>query len=628
MCGIAGIIFKNNSQPDWSRPTVSNMLDSIAHRGPDGRDIFIGEGFAFGHVRLAIIDLQNGQQPFVSFDGSCVMVFNGEIYNYLELRQILIRKGYNFKTNTDTEVLMNMYLEYGSEMLKHLNGMFAFAIHDKRTGKTFLSRDHFGIKPLYYVETVDFFAFSSEIKALYKIPGIKASVDSEMLHEYITFQFTLTNDTLYEGIKKVEPAHYIYIQNAKIHEYKRYWELDYTINESKTEEEFADELLILINNSISLQMRSDVEVGVYLSGGIDSSTIALLASKHTHEPLNCFTGAFKESIDYDETRYAKIVTERIQGVGREIYPEWTDFVSNFEHLMWLMDEPSAGPGLFSQFMVSQLASKHVKVVLGGQGADEMFGGYMRYNIAYLEQCIKGSIFETGEEGKHVVTLDSMIGNLSNLKNYTPLIKQHFSNGMFDPMDRRYFNLINRAPNAEKYYSKDFLTSYNEETLFAKFSGVFNDPKTTSMFNKMTNFDLRTFLPALLHVEDRVSMGNSIESRVPFLDKHIAELTASMPPTMKFNGGQNKHVFLKAIKNVLPKEILNRKDKMGFPTPINEWLSGPAKEYALDTLTSQKSRQRGYLNTDYIDKNLNSGFKFSRDLWGALCLETWFAKNID
>jgi asparagine synthase (glutamine-hydrolysing) len=628
MCGISGIIYKGESIPETAISTMESMLQSIAHRGPDDRGIYVDKNCIFGHVRLSIIDIENGKQPFISNDGNFILIFNGEIYNYLELKQILIRKGYKFRTNSDTEVLINMYIEYKEKMLDYINGMFAFAIYDKTTRKTFLSRDHFGIKPLYFIETEGYFAFASEIKALFKIPGLKPSVDDEMIHEYITFQFTLTNDTMYKRIKKIEPAHYISVEKAKITEYKRYWDLNYTIDETKTEEEFADELLILLNNSISLQMRSDVEIGVYLSGGVDSSSIAILASKHTHEPLNCFTGAFKDSPDYDESHYAQIVSDKIGGRHSITYPTWKDFVSNFENLMWLMDEPSAGPGLFSQFMVSKLAKDHVKVVLGGQGADELFGGYMRYNIAYLEQCIKGAIFETGEEGKHIVTLDSMISNLSNLKNYAPLLKQQFNNGMFEPMDQRYFNLINRAPNAEKYYNQDFLNSYNEKTLFDKFSSVFNDPKTPSLFNKMTNFDLRTFLPALLHVEDRVSMGNSIESRVPFLDKNIAELVASIPPTMKFSGGKNKNIFLKSIKNVLPKEILNRKDKMGFPTPINEWLSNPAREYAMDILNSQQARQRGYLNTKYIDKNLNQGFKFSRDLWGALCLETWFKMNID
>jgi asparagine synthase (glutamine-hydrolysing) len=627
MCGIAGILYKNEEKRSWAQETIIGMMNSMAHRGPDGRDIYVNDLIVFGHLRLAIIDLENGKQPITSIDGNFVLIFNGEIYNYLELRKGLLGKGYRFKTNSDSEVLLNLYIEYGEKMLDFLNGMFAFAIHDIRTGKTFLARDHFGIKPLYYYESDDFFAFASEIKALVQIPEVKIQVNEEVMHEYVTFQFTLSNRTLYDSIKKLEPAHYIYLGDNKIIEYKRYWQLDYSINEHKSESEFADELLILLNNAISLQVRSDVQVGVYLSGGIDSSTIALLASKHFYEPLNCFTGAFRESIEYDETKYANIIIRRIDGISRVVYPEWTDFVSNFEQLIWLMDEPAAGPGLFSQYMVSKLASEHVKVVLGGQGADEIFGGYMRYNIAYLEQCLKGAIFDTAEEGKHVLTLESMVSNLSNLKNYTSLIKQHFSSGIFDPMDRRYFNLINRAHQAEKYYSSEFLKSFDTKLLFEKFALMFNDPNTPSMLNKMTNFDIRTFLPALLQVEDRVSMGNSIESRVPFLDKHIAELTASIPPNMKFNGGINKNILLKTIKNILPKEILNRKDKMGFPTPINDWLSGPAREYAMDILSSHRARQRGYINTNFLD-NIDKDFKFSRDIWGAMCIETWFRKNID
>jgi asparagine synthase (glutamine-hydrolysing) len=628
MCGIAGIIFKSESKHEWAKPVMNGMLDRIAHRGPDDRNIVSTENAILGHVRLSIIDIKNGQQPFLSDDGNYILVFNGEIYNYIELKQILIRKGHQFRTNSDTEVLSNMYIEYKEEMLSYINGMFSFLIYDKEKKTAFASRDHFGIKPFYFFEHEGFFAFASEIKALFEIPLLKASASEKAIHEYLTFQFSLSKETLFKGVKKLEPASYLELERGHITKEQVYWEVNYNIDESKSIEQFGDEVLVAINNSVAIQMRSDVEVGVYLSGGIDSSTIAMLASKHLFDPIHCFTGAFAESSEYDETKYAKHVVTEIGANYHEIYPTHADFPKHFENLMWLMDEPSAGPGLFSQFMVSKLASEKVKVVLGGQGGDEVFGGYSRYNVAYLEQCLKGEIFSTNEEGKHVVSLESMIKNLPSLKNYAPLIKKQFTNGLFEEMDQRYFNLINRSSQSEKYYSQEFLSTRKEEDIFQKYQNIFNSSGSTSLFNKMTSFDLKTFLPSLLHVEDRVSMGNSIESRVPLLDKDIVELVAKIPPTYKFNGGKSKHIFVEAVKNILPEKIVNRTDKMGFPTPINSWLSGPLKEYALDILTSQKAKQRGFLNTSTIEKTLGNQPQFGRDLWGALCLEMWFIQHID
>jgi len=297
-------------------------------------------------------------------------------------------------------------------------------------------------------------------------------------------------------------------------------------------------------------------------------------------------------------------------------------------IIYHMDYPEAGPGVFSQYMVSKLAKTKVKVVLSGQGGDEIFGGYIRYVVAYLEQTLKGAIFEMQEEGKHVVTLQSIIPNLPQLKQYIPMLKEQFKEGLFDPMDERYYRIINRSHKLNEIYNKDFLKCRNEQQLLEKFKQVFNHPETKSYFNKMTYFDLKTFLPALLHVEDRMSMAVSLESRVPLLDRRIVELAATIPPSMKFAGGKTKAMLIKAVKNILPKEIVERKDKMGFPTPINEWMANDLKEFVLDILTSQRAKDRGLLNTSAIEKQINESGKFSRDLWGALNLEMWFRIYID
>lgn len=624
MCAIVGFY----SQRDNKKYIIEEQLRVLHHRGPDDSNVYIGENIALGHNRLAIIDIKNAIQPMKSKDDRYVLVFNGEIYNYVELKKELIKKGFEFKTNSDTEVLLNMYICYGKACVSKLNGMFAFAIYDTQNKTLFLARDHFGVKPLYYTYQNNEFIFASEIKAITKYPNINIQPDKHSINEYLTFQLMLTKHTMFKNIHSLEPATYMVVQNGKIKEKRKYWEFDYNIDDSKSEDEYTKELLELLNDSIKIQTRSDVNVGSYLSGGIDSSLVSTLASKFYSKKFHTFSGAFKDGAEFDETKYAKIVHNSINSIHHEIFPTPKDFTDNFEKIIYHMDYPEAGPGVFSQYMVSQLASENVKVVLGGQGGDEIFGGYTRYAIAYLEQALKGAIFETAEEGKHLVTLQSIIPNMAQLKNYVPLLKEQFKDGLFDPMDERYYRMINRSHNLHKIYNQDFLSTMDNEQLLDKFKQVFNHPQTKSYFNKMTHFDLKTLLPALLHVEDRVSMTFSLESRVPLLDYRIIELASKMPPSMKFAGGQTKAMLIKSVKDILPKEIINRKDKMGFPTPINNWLASDLKEYALDILTSQKAKQRGYLNTKALEKQINDSGKFSRDLWGALNLEIWHRKFID
>lgn len=623
MCGITGFI--NHQNIDDKNAFLTPMMEAIRHRGPDGEGRFIDEHVALGHLRLAIIDIDNGSQPFISNDGRFVAIYNGEIYNYLELRQRLIAKGYKLKTYSDTEVLLYTFIDMGKEIVNIINGMFAFAIYDKETKKTFFARDHFGIKPLYYYSDQNNLVFASEIKSILKHPSVTNQPDYDSIYEYLTFQFVLKDKTLFSNIQKLEPGHYMEVDGAgNIIEETEYWNAQYNVNTSKNKDEFTDELLLLIENSLSIQVRSDVPVGAYLSGGIDSSTIAVMAAKNYYGELKTFTGGFKDSGPYDESSYAQLVSKSINGDHHEIFPNADDFVDNISKLVYHMDEPGGGPGLFPQYMVSKLASEHVKVVLGGQGGDEIFGGYTRYAVAYLEQCLKGAIFETQEEGQHVVTLSSIIENLPSLRQYVPMIKGQFSAGLFDEMDKRYYHIVDRSPNLHKIYKGDFLTKRNEERIFNNFSSVFNAADTSSFFNKMTYFDMKTLLPTLLQVEDRMSMAVSLESRVPLLDKRIVELATSMPPTMKFSGGKTKHMLIESVKNILPKQIIERKDKMGFPVPINEWLKqGKLKNYVGDTFNSQRSRQRGIFDVDGILKQVQESGKFSRDVWGALNLELWF-----
>jgi len=629
MCGICGIVGPSASNAE-SIGVVEKMMELLAHRGPDGEGLVSDANFIFGHKRLAVIDIELGAQPMQSGDGKITIVYNGEIYNYLELRQELIHRGAHFKTFSDTEVLLKLYEEYGQNCLEHLNGMFAFAIYDARQNLFWAARDHFGMKPFYYFLLSDgSLVFASEIKALFRHPKIKPGLDHISLNQYLTFQFCLNSRTLFKDVKKLEPAQSLLWQPDKNGlDYKKFWSMNYSIDTHHTEEYFSDKLLLLLQDSIRGQLRSDVPVGAYLSGGLDSSCIVCLAKLQFGKDFKCFTGKFSEGIDYDESHYAKTLASSQQCKLYEVIPSAEDFVALLPKLIYYMDEPAAGPGLFPQYMVSNLAKEHVTVVLGGQGGDEIFGGYARYLIAYLEQCLKGAIFETQEEGRYIVEMESIIPNLSILQQYVPMLKAFWRSGLFEPMDQRYFRLIDRSHDLKQILHPDIWAQYDSDDVFDQFSSIFNHPDTLSYVNKMTHFDQQTLLPAILQVDDRVGMAVSLESRMPFLDPRIAQLVASMPPAVKFKGGKTKYVLKQAMDSLLPKPILDRKDKMGFPVPLKEWWEGPLNEFVSDTLLSTSCKERGLFDPKGLENLIQKEDKFGRQIWGALCLELWHKVFLD
>ncbi|HUZ61942.1 MAG TPA: asparagine synthase C-terminal domain-containing protein, partial [Hanamia sp.] len=409
---------------------------------------------------------------------------------------------------------------------------------------------------------------------------------------------------------------------------EKYWEPNFRIDHFHTEEYFIMELKSILEETISQQLRSDVSLGTYLSGGIDSSLITIMASKFLNKPFQSFSGAFKEGPEFNELEYARIAAKAANVELFEIFPTEEEFIDLIPKLIYHLDEPVAGPGLFPQYMVSKLAAKHVKVILGGQGGDEIFGGYTRYLVAYLEQALKGAIYESNEEGEHIVSLESILPNLPTLQQYVPMMKNFWKEGAFEEMDQRYFRLVDRMGNTADFFNHDFMKECNHEEIFKKFAGYFNNPDTKSYFNKMTHFDMFGSLPGLLQVEDRVSMSVSIESRVPLLDKRIVDLISRMPAGMKFKGGEMKYLLKKTVKDIMPKEIMNRKDKMGFPVPLHIWSKNKTKGFIMDTLLSKKAKERNMINTDYVEKLINAEQPFSRGLWGLLSLEVWYGQFID
>jgi asparagine synthase (glutamine-hydrolysing) len=621
MCGIAGIYdLQSLPVPDLAQKlNVMNQL--LRHRGPDGDANWSNLTNVVGlvHRRLSIIDLSpSGAQPMTDHLGNWI-VFNGEIYNYIELRQELGPE--NFVSTSDTEVILSAYRKWGADCVHHLRGMFAFAIWNETDQTLFCTRDRFGIKPFYYLVQNNTFYFASEAKAL--LPFVdRIETDLDGFKDYLTFQFCLAGKTLFKGIRELLPAHHLLIKKGNI-QIRRYWEVFFEPDYDHTATYFEEKLRALLVDSVQFHLRSDVPVGAYVSGGIDSSTIASIAADQQDAgAMMGFTGKFAAYGDeFDESKYARAIAQQkgFQLSEQDITAQ--DFIENIRNVIYHMDYPAAGPGSFPQYMVSRLAARYRKVVLGGQGGDEIFGGYARYLIAYFEQCIKGAIEGTMHNGNFVVTYESIIPNLVALRNYKPMLQEFWREELFESMDRRYFRLVNRAPSLDTEINWPALEPYSAREVFRH---IFNgeNVQKESYFDLMTHFDFKTLLPALLQVEDRMSMAHGLESRVPLLDHPIVELAATIPADIKFRDGKMKHILREVVKPFLPDVIINRQDKMGFPTPLSEWLTGEARDFVRDIFLSQKAQNRDLVDNGKVLRGMDSEPRYGRKIWGLLCIEIW------
>ncbi|TAJ27527.1 asparagine synthase (glutamine-hydrolyzing) [Bosea sp. (in: a-proteobacteria)] len=625
MCGIAGAVSLTRSAVPRLERALAAMNHLIAHRGPDGEGVWreTGDVCGLAHRRLAIIDLSaSGHQPMIGSNGSALS-FNGEIYNYRELMAEL-KDGWDFRSSSDTETILAAYAKWGTDCLSHLRGMFAFALWDG--DRLFAARDRFGIKPIYYAVIDGVFYFASEMKALLPfLPEI--ATDADALAEYMAFQYTIGEQTLFKHIHTLLPGHALTVQNGEVRVF-RYWDVHYEIDWDHSARWFGDEMRARLSDSINVHLRSDVPVGAYVSGGIDSSLIAILASREEASGRIGFHGKFTEFEGYDESAYAEAACSMGEIDLRQIEITANDFRENIENVIYHLDTPVAGPGSFPQYMVSKLAAQHVKVVLGGQGGDEIFGGYARYLIAYLEQSLKAAIDGTYKNGNFVVTPKSIIPNLTVLREYKPLIRQLFSSGLFGPLDERYFRLIDRS--ADMADEVDW-SSVDREAVFSRFQAIFNSErnvKKEAYFDSMTHFDFKCLLPALLQVEDRMSMAHGLESRVPLLDHSVVEFAATMPANIKFKGGRMKHFVKSTFADDLPGDLVKRRDKMGFPVPLKEWFSGELNGMVADIFQTQKRRHREFFNSDVILAGIGKGEQFSRKTWGLLCLELWHQRFHD
>lgn len=627
MCGFVGVFNKNLNSIDIH--TLTKMRDIIKHRGLDDQGIYLDYNLGFGFRRLSIIDLEQGHQPMTTADGRFTIAFNGEIYNYLELREQLLHKGMKFKTHSDTEVILQLYIHYGPKCLSMLNGMFAIAIWDREKRELFVARDRIGIKPFYYYNDRGRFIFASEIKAIIADRSIVRDPNYPAIADYISFMYVPDDKTFFKGIYKLLPGHYAIVSEKKELEITEYWDLEFRYAD-KSEEQFAEELRSLIDDALRIHLRSDVPVGCHLSGGLDSSTITELSAKHLGYQIKTFSGKFDEAEFYDETKYAKIVSRHANTDYLETTPSKGFFQRVIPKLVWHMDEPAVGPGIIPQYAVCQLAAANVKVALGGQGGDEIFGGYSRYFLTY-EPFASGSM-KTSFIGR-------ILKKLSYVKSYA---QQH-------GVRRTITKILNTAQKEttspslsfeerwKKYstsmgidnpmISDQFRTLLGEYDPGDTFLTYLRKDVTDDHFDRMLYHDIKAYLPGLLHVEDRMSMAVSLESRVPLLDHRIVEFAATIPSSIKVAGLEPKHIFKKSISGIIPTEVLNRKDKKGFPTPINIWFNED-KQFIRDILLDDRAKARGLFDSDQLNKAIQGDTDNSWQLWSLLNIELWFRIFID
>lgn len=621
MCGVAGCVSLSEHRiPDLDR-RLEKMSSLLSHRGPDGEGIWSRQEGAVGltHRRLSILDLSSGgAQPMGSPTGSRI-TYNGEIYNFQSLRKNL-ETSWTFRSGSDTEVLLAGYENYGQGFVNDLRGMFAFSIWDERRKSLFCARDRFGIKPFYFTTVGGVFYFASEMKAL--LPFVdKISTNAQSLEQYFAFQYTLGSETLFEGIHELAPGHTLTVKNGEI-AIQKYWDVSYDIDADHSEQWFVQELERVLHRSVEENLVSDVEVGAYVSGGLDSSLIYTLANSMNPGVREGFHGRFTDYPGFDESQYALDATDGSNGNLNITNITAQDFIDNLEKVIYHLDTPVGGPGSFPQFMVSGLASQKVKAVLGGQGGDEIFGGYARYVIAYLEQCLSAAIDGTYTDGNFVVTLESLIPNMGLLQEYKPMIKDFWSAGLFGTLDQRYFRLLDRTKDFNQILRPDAIDGGR---VFASFEQRFHAPgnvKKEAYLDSMMHFDFKNLLPALLQVEDRMSMAHGLESRVPLLDHELVSLVASVPADIKFSGGTTKRLLKHTFEKNLPSSIVNRRDKMGFPVPLAEWSKNEVKEFIADTLLSKQAQERSYLEKGALKNVLQNEAPFSRRLWVLLSLELW------
>lgn len=626
MCGICGVVDSKGAVVE--KDLIHRMCSAMVHRGPDDEGMHLSSGVGLGHRRLSIIDLSaSGHQPMSNEDGSIWIVLNGEIYNYKELRKALEDKGHRFRSNTDTEVIVHLYEEHGEDLAKYLRGMFAFAIWDEKRKTLLLARDRVGKKPLVYHYKNGRLSFASEFSSLLASGLVQKRVNQEALHYYMTFGYVPAPLSIYEGIFKLLPAHLLILKDDTV-SIRPYWQLNYSEKINIDEVEAASEVLRLLKESVKIRLYSDVPLGAFLSGGIDSSTVVALMSQVSNGKVKTFSIGFAEK-DYSELKYAKNIAERFNTEHHEFIVK----PNALEVIPKLVDhygEPYADSSCIPTYYVSQQTRQHVTVALNGDGGDELFAGYDRYKAMLISEAyhkLPAPILN------RIHTLTGLLPDSIDPKDKIRRIRRFFDSANLPTAQRylRWVGIFNNKMTSD-IYSHDFckkVSGYNSVNYLSPF---FYNSNGAGLLDCLLNADTSTYLPNDLLVKvDIASMANSLEARSPFLDHKLIEFAASLPVKYKMRNLVKKYILKKAIKGLVPAANINR-PKMGFGVPVGVWFRGELKDFLRNTILSKPSLDRGYFKPEAISKmyelHTNGQKDYEFQLWALLMLELWHRRFID
>jgi len=615
MCGIVGYLgkFSKNKGLD----VVQKMNNEIIHRGPDDFGSFVEENIAFGMRRLSIVDIGGGHQPIFSDDNNYSIVFNGEIYNHVELREDLQKKDIEFNTKSDTEVILKSYMHYGLDFIRKLNGMFSFFILDKKKNKSFLFRDRIGIKPLYYYHNHhnNDFLFASEVKSITASGCYEKKLNYQSMNDYLTLRYTDAQHSIWSDIHKLEAGHYVeYDLSTMNFLVKQYWNFEFNNSILKTDKEYQDEFKELFEDSVEKRIiSSDVPVGLFLSGGLDSSMIAATAVKLGHKNFHTFSVGFEDDRGENELSYAKTMAEFIQSKHHEVIITKEDFINFLPELVYYTDEPYADLTSIPLYFLSQEASKHVKVVLSGEGADELFAGY---NLNTTKN-----------------SFDSL-KKIENLKHFFFLLKPFVSSKHKDTLNNIQEFSVKRLLEKRSSYMTKYWNDTEKEQLFGKsfnstndlISSLYQKTKSSDAIDQILDSYCRLWLVEdLLMKADKMTMANSLEARVPFLDHRLIEFASSLPTHLKVTKNTTKYILREYAKDIIPDTILNR-PKKGFSIPVYKWLHDELNEWAKDLIIN--SEELEILNKELVLQefnNLNDNIDSAHKIWIIIILHFWLQR---
>ena len=630
MCGICGIAIPNKMSRDVDGSLLARMRDTLTHRGPDDAGVFVRGPVGLGHRRLSIVDLGGGHQPMSNEDGTVWIVFNGEIYNHLDIRPKLEQQGHIYRTTSDTETIIHLYEEKGARAVEDLRGMFAFAVWDSNRRKLLLARDRLGIKPLYYtVSDYGVICFASEIKALIEARAVRAELNYDALADYAANRSTSGEETLFRGVKRLLPGHTLTWCEGKI-EIERYWDVSFAKpDEARSEGELIDRFEELFCESVRLRLMADVPLGMFLSGGIDSSAIAAAMSEMVKEPIKTFSVAFKER-EANELEYARIVARAFKTDHHEIVVSPEQFFDALPSLVYQEDEPIAHPSSIPLYFVSRLASDHVKVVLTGEGSDELIAGYGKY---------RKTVFNLSLGRAYHGLLPSSLRRLAERAilgmNGTSRIRQKLSRTFLclapEIQDIYFdnFSVFSRAMQPELFTSETRERMGDGDPYRTPLAHI-DQSDARSLLDQLLAADLKTYLHELLMKQDQMSMAASIESRVPFLDHKLVEFVSGLPERMKLRGLTTKYILRRSMRDRLPKEILTRK-KMGFPVPVGSWLRGPFRHVLDEYVLGSRARARAIFDSRFVESLVArhlAGEDHAERLWMLINFEVWQRRFFD